>query len=156
MATKTDDDELVVLEGDTLPDGEHLATLRNLLGAAVESVGDTSSAILGRVNEKTDGEVTYELVGRLALFAGHVREHAEWLLRDADLIEGSLDDLSMCIEGSPLSVPRFDESGREQRDSLTRWRNTVSDALGIERFTGGYSKQNAEAFAARTREVDDA
>ena len=130
--TETDADGLVCLKTGELPDGEHLSRLWSLIADAQESLANVEGAILARVNEKTDAEVTYELIGQLAVFAKHVRDQANYMLRNLHVIEGSFDDLATLAEGVDIDIPRFDEYGRNQHDSRVRFHDDVAHALGIE------------------------
>lgn len=152
QTSSNDDGSLVKLSVGEPPDAEYLRRLWWLIADGDESLDDLERWILSRVNGKTDGPVTWELIGRLALFIRETRDSAESTLESLHVIEESFGDLRKLADGEEVDCPRFNEHGRQQwGDENLYWRDEVSRALGIERPGGGWHPEHARQIAELIR-----
>ncbi len=147
----TAEDKLVRLDG--VPDGDYLHRLWSLLADGLESLDELERWVLHRVNGKTDGEVTFKLIGRLAVFVKSARDVVEAMSPPLDRIERSFDDLSNLARGEEVDLAMFDLRGQPQHDRETRWKDNISYALGIERYTGGFHPEHAALISSRMTET---
>jgi hypothetical protein len=101
----------------TLPTPAELEAVDNALGDMYDRADDIFRALCRRTNADTGPEVTYDLIGRLAIFVADVRKHGNWFNELAAKIGRTLDDLDGIARENPAGdvpwVPQFAEDGSD-------------------------------------------
>jgi hypothetical protein len=110
---------------DPLPTGVELDAFESALGDLGDPLSDICRPIYKRINAETGPEVTFDLIGRLAIFVKDLEGHADHLKAAAEQINRMIGDLDGIVRESPAGqtpwIPQFDEDGWDNFDDRNRW-----------------------------------